>query len=130
MTCKQTYKIAKAALASSTGVAASSVVTAADCTELPPPQLTPADVAYDITIIPQAGAALFIQPKVSCEPQLRAYAKSYQPVLSTSGFCFNNPPQSQTYAKAKGFTSPLTLAQVAAYVVGSNATAAKIAALV
>jgi hypothetical protein len=121
-----TYKIAKAALASSTGVAPPNAVTAADCTELPPPQLTPADVAYDLTIIPQAGLAIIVQPKVNCEPPIRGYAKKYDPVIATGGICFNNPPQSKTYAQAKGFTAPLSLAQIGAYLVGSNATTAEI----
>ena len=113
------------------GKASSTAVTSADCTELPPPQLTPADVAADLLIIPTAAAAFVLQPKVSCEPAIRAYAKPYDPVLATGGVCFNNPPESKTYAQAKGFNAPFTSpTQVGTYLVGSNATVAQIKSLV
>lgn len=84
---------------------------------------SPADVLFDVTIIPQAGANIIIGPKTTCEPKIRSYAAKYD---TLPNLCFNNLTQSQQYANAKGFTAPFTTQQqVADYVAGSsNDTAA------
>lgn len=83
-----------------------------------PPFYSPADVLFDVTIIPQAGANIIIGPKTTCEPKIRSYAAKYD---TLPNLCFNNLTQSQQYANAKGFTAPFTTQQqVADYVAGSS----------
>lgn len=119
-----TYTIATAALASKTGQAPAGSLTVANCSELPPAGLTPADVAFDITIIPQAGANILLGPKVTCEPPIRSYAAKYDTLPNT---CFNNLTQSQQYANAKGFTAPFSSQQqVADYIAGNSTLTAAI----
>ncbi|PWN46955.1 alpha/beta-hydrolase [Violaceomyces palustris] len=74
-----TYVVASAALSSSTLKAEPSSYSAKDCSELPPAGLSPADTAYDITIIAQAALAITAGPKSKCEPPLKPYAKPYDP---------------------------------------------------
>lgn len=119
-----TYLIAKAALQSSTGQAPAGTLKASDCSELPPAGLTPQDVAYDITLIPQAAANILADPKVTCEPKLRSYAKIYDPLPA---ICLNVPGESQFVAGLNGITAPFgNLTELANFIAGSPSDTAAI----